>query len=741
MAFFRQLRLLLWKNGLAVVRQPLWSLTLIIWPLIIFILIAVTRNRFPPVIRDTCYVGPRNLPSTGVFPFLQTLMCNTDSNCHNKSLLPDPTTTKSAINRRSAFLRNGSPLVNLRGGGDLFNFTFSNDSVALMEKWKNVWGSFHQRRSNNVTLMRVINATGWGDKESLQEMLASDNLLKRAVCTMTLRLTNMTSPGALKSAVVSFCKSNNTVFEVLLGLLDQKLMELMMTDTDEMMKLAGNLMLMVNQLQNKTSLWERLLSIPDLFNAGPLDEKLDVTEALLTELQGAMRVIQSNFPETGDSFTAVKPMLTAVISLSEYAQKWPGKGVYISLGDILKNDSLSEIVKAALKDVQIPLDKAVGLTMDKDMVRSYLCSNTSGSMWLTAACSSGTVNMFLNWICPDKVAKQALLAWSRHVAPHDVAFVKGLLHSVMGGSPSGGSNVTRSRRSTDEQPQNIEEELFLGVGQVVMDLITIVPQADMVVQRILRGGLQSMESGTVAFDTVEDMVSNVLADANQLQAAFRRLLSNQSEASAWATRVMDSAMEVIMKGPEALTCEEVLDPFEWLLSTKSVKIEVFRSMLCPKVNSSLEQDVLMDWMPLVQKVRKVYSAFTSEGDYNATLPMILSEWRKLRNNSLQFGGIWQRLSTGLGGTYWMNWMPDNNTHDVAETLQQSVFRVMVDLGEKIEKTQMWPRVKNYFHMVYWILNYRPGVTTQPANCSIDTSTMAILCDTGLKWPQCFYLVL
>uniref|UniRef100_A0AAQ6A434 ABC transporter domain-containing protein n=1 Tax=Amphiprion ocellaris TaxID=80972 RepID=A0AAQ6A434_AMPOC len=80
MAFFQQLRLLLWKNGLAVIRQPLWSLTLVVWPLIIFILIAVTRTHFPPVITDTCYVGPRNLPSTGFFPFLQTLMCNTDSN-------------------------------------------------------------------------------------------------------------------------------------------------------------------------------------------------------------------------------------------------------------------------------------------------------------------------------------------------------------------------------------------------------------------------------------------------------------------------------------------------------------------------------------------------------------------------------------------------------------------------------------------------------------------------------------
>lgn len=46
------------------------------------------------------YVGPRNLPSTGFFPFLQTLMCNTDSNCHNKSRLVDPTASKSQRSSR-----------------------------------------------------------------------------------------------------------------------------------------------------------------------------------------------------------------------------------------------------------------------------------------------------------------------------------------------------------------------------------------------------------------------------------------------------------------------------------------------------------------------------------------------------------------------------------------------------------------------------------------------------------------
>uniref|UniRef100_A0A3P8XSG8 ABC transporter domain-containing protein n=1 Tax=Esox lucius TaxID=8010 RepID=A0A3P8XSG8_ESOLU len=85
--FFQQLRLLLWKNGLGVIRQPGWTVALLVWPLVIFIILAITRSQFPPQARKTCYVAPRNLPSAGFFPFLQTLMCNTDSSCHSQSRL------------------------------------------------------------------------------------------------------------------------------------------------------------------------------------------------------------------------------------------------------------------------------------------------------------------------------------------------------------------------------------------------------------------------------------------------------------------------------------------------------------------------------------------------------------------------------------------------------------------------------------------------------------------------------
>lgn len=44
---------------------------------------------------------------------------------------------------------------------------------------------------------------------------------------------------------------------------------------------------------------------------------------------------------------------------------------------------------------------------------------------------------------------------------------------------------------------------FLEVGQVVLEIIQMVPELDVVVQSILRTGFLSMKSATVALDTVE----------------------------------------------------------------------------------------------------------------------------------------------------------------------------------------------------------------------------------------------
>lgn len=731
MAFFRQLKLLLWKNRLTVVRQPLWSLTLIIWPLVIFIIIAVTRNQFPPLIKDTCYVAPRNLPSAGVFPFLQTLLCNTDSSCHNKSHLVDPNASKSSqrssVHKRSAHLN--SPLADLING-DISSFALprdaSNDPAALVDFLNNIIGASYKGSPNKVSLTDT-SSMPVEHEEVLNNIVASVNLLRRVICTVTVPMLNTTSPSPLNYAVITFCSTNNTVVEVSLNTVNQILTDLMLTKPEEMMTAAGMAMLVFEELQNETSLWESLLAIPQLLFSGSVDEVLSNTKVLLTSIHGAMGVIQKDFPETGASLSTVKPLLVGGINLLQYVQNWPGKDVSISLEEVvtLQNDSLSEMVAFVLKQIQIPLDKAIALTLDQNMVRGFLCDNSSNLVWQTA-CSTGTVDMILSWISPAKVAKQALLAWSRHVASHDVAFAKGLLHSLMGGGSSGGDNI--KRRSVDTQTQNItEEDLFLEVGQVMIEIAQMVPELDMVVQSILSTAFHSFKTASLTLENFEQITVNVLKDADQLRWTYLTLLTNQSQASVWMGHVLDSVLEVITEflshGP--LTCEDVLDSFAWLLNTKTVTMEVWRSLICLN-ESAVELALLTDWLPMVNEAQNIYSAIVGEAGYNVTLPMILSEWHKLYHNSQRFEHILEQ-----GGAYWMNWMPNSSTQNVTATLLPSFFLAM----GKIEKSDLWPEVKDYFHMVYWILNYRPGVTTQPANCSIDSLPLGIHCNTGLNWPH------
>ncbi|CAO2640644.1 ATP-binding cassette sub-family A member 13, partial [Lemmus lemmus] len=61
------------------------SLAEFFWPCILFMILTVLRFQEPPRHRDNCFLQARDLPSRGVLPFVQGLLCNTGSSCRNIS--------------------------------------------------------------------------------------------------------------------------------------------------------------------------------------------------------------------------------------------------------------------------------------------------------------------------------------------------------------------------------------------------------------------------------------------------------------------------------------------------------------------------------------------------------------------------------------------------------------------------------------------------------------------------------
>ncbi|KAJ8352847.1 hypothetical protein SKAU_G00243230 [Synaphobranchus kaupii] len=65
---------------------------------------------------------------------------------------------------------------------------------------------------------------------------------------------------------------------------------------------------------------------------------------------------------------------------------------------------------------------------------------------------------------------------------------------------------------------------------------------------------------------------------------------------------------------------------------------------------------------------------------------------------------------------------------------QMGLKAFVEVGRQIEKSPPWPGIETYFHVAYWIMNFKPNITAPP-NCTIDPDTMVPLCRTGFTWEK------
>ncbi|KAI2660814.1 Glucosylceramide transporter ABCA12 [Labeo rohita] len=282
-SFLKQLKLLLWKNGLGVIRQPTWSLALIVWPLVIFIILAITRSQFPPKLKDTCYVAPRNLPSTGFFPFLQTLMCSTDSTCNSKSYLTNGQSKSylytSRRHRRDAeshslpALLHGLPsLAHLQKGGLVHSILKRDTSnPELLELWDRMLNSSLQNIPNVTSVVQTFN----------NSVLVNQDIFTKGL--------------------INFCSSNDTVLEASLLTLNQVLTELLISNPTEVIESIGGSVVVLDSLQQET----------------------------------ALTFLQRTFPQANISTAATNPVITKGIGFLNYMSAWKGRDLYLKLSDVL----------------------------------------------------------------------------------------------------------------------------------------------------------------------------------------------------------------------------------------------------------------------------------------------------------------------------------------------------------------------------------------------------------------------
>nr|XP_026646313.1 retinal-specific ATP-binding cassette transporter [Zonotrichia albicollis] len=81
MNFFRQVRLLLWKNWILRKRQKLRFLVELLWPLLLFLALVWLRKANPLYRQHECHFPNKAMPSAGTLPWLHGIFCNMNNPC------------------------------------------------------------------------------------------------------------------------------------------------------------------------------------------------------------------------------------------------------------------------------------------------------------------------------------------------------------------------------------------------------------------------------------------------------------------------------------------------------------------------------------------------------------------------------------------------------------------------------------------------------------------------------------
>uniref|UniRef100_A0A4X2KJM6 ATP binding cassette subfamily A member 7 n=1 Tax=Vombatus ursinus TaxID=29139 RepID=A0A4X2KJM6_VOMUR len=82
MAFWTQLMLLLWKNFMYRKRKPVQLVIELLWPLFLFLILVAVRQSHPPFEHHECHFPNKPLPSAGMLPWFQGLLCNMNNPCY-----------------------------------------------------------------------------------------------------------------------------------------------------------------------------------------------------------------------------------------------------------------------------------------------------------------------------------------------------------------------------------------------------------------------------------------------------------------------------------------------------------------------------------------------------------------------------------------------------------------------------------------------------------------------------------
>ncbi|XP_053199909.1 phospholipid-transporting ATPase ABCA1-like [Scomber japonicus] len=198
MGLLTQFTLLLWKNFTLRKRQKIRLVVEVIWPLFLFFILVWVRSSNKPIFKGQCHYPNKAMPSAGVLPWLQGMICNIDNPCLE---YPTPGETPGQVNNFNNSVISGM-LIELQNL--LVNRSILSKVQLLaddVDKWASVLSQSNPGNGQPVILRSILR-----DNETFSAHLKENLAVPPAVIQSLLAaqiyvnpMTGILRPGELRS--------------------------------------------------------------------------------------------------------------------------------------------------------------------------------------------------------------------------------------------------------------------------------------------------------------------------------------------------------------------------------------------------------------------------------------------------------------------------------------------------------------------------------------------------------------